>query len=142
MAFIDFLYYAGMFLETKPISTYSKEEIEAAKSRYENAISVSIKGTGAVILKREVKDIFINGYNQNIMRLHQANHDLQILIGYYACAQYVCGYLTKNKGGISKLLKAVNEEYQNEKQMYKLNKLASVLDKHIEVSVQEAVYRL
>ena len=41
-----------------------------------------------------------------------------------------------------KLLKAVNEECQNKKQMHKLNKLASVLDKHREVSVQEAVYRL
>ena len=28
----------------------------------------------------------------------------------YACAQYVVGYLTKNEAGISKLLKAVNDQ--------------------------------
>ena len=76
------------------------------------------------------------------MRLHKANHDLQICIDHYACAQYVCGYLTKNKSGISKLLKSVNEECNDLKEIDKLNALASVLDKHREVSIQEAVYRL
>ena len=76
------------------------------------------------------------------MRLHQANHDFQMVIDHYACAQYVCGYLTKNESGMSKLLRAVNEEGSNLKQMDKLNKLSAVLDKHREVSVQEAVYRL
>ena len=76
------------------------------------------------------------------MTLHLAIHDIQIVIDQYAAAQYVCGYLTKNEEGISKLLKAVNEESENLKQMDKLNKLATVLDKHREVSVQEAVYRI
>ena len=60
----------------------------------------------------------------------------------YAAAQYICGYLTKNESGMSKLLKAVNEETTNLKQVDKLNALASVLDKHREVSIQEAIYRL
>ena len=43
---------------------------------------------------------------------------------------------------MSKLLRAVNEESNNLKQVDKLNALASVLDKHREVSIQEAIYRL
>ena len=43
---------------------------------------------------------------------------------------------------MSRLLKAVNEETNNLKQVDKLNALASVLDKHREVSIQEAIYRL
>ena len=39
-------------------------------------------------------------------------------------------------------LKAVNEESNNLKEIDKLNALASILDKHREVSIQEAVYRL
>ena len=31
------------------------------------------------------------------MRLFKSNHDLQICIDQYACAQYICGYLTKNE---------------------------------------------
>ena len=95
-----------------------------------------------VVLKREVKDIFINGFNKKIMRLFKANHDLQICIDQYSVAQYICGYITKNESGMSKLLKAVNEETTSFKQIDKLNALASVLDKHREVSIQEAVYRI
>ena len=76
------------------------------------------------------------------MKLHKANHDLQICIDQYSCAQYICGYLTKNENGISKLLKAVNDETLGLGQMDRLNALASVLDKHREVSIQEAIYRL
>jgi hypothetical protein len=130
-----------MFIDEKPLPEYSPEETKCAKLRYYDALSASIRGTGAVLMKREVKDIFTNGYNKNIMRL-QANHDFQMVIDAYACAQYVCGYLTKNESGISKLLQAVNEECDNLKQMERLNKLSAILDKHREVSVQEAVYRL
>ena len=113
-----------------------------AKERYLNALSASIQGTASVFLKRKVKDIFVNAYNKKIMAIFQANHDLQICIDQYSCAQYICGYLTKNEAGLSKLLKAVNEETTNLNQIGRLNALAAVLDKHREVSIQEAIYRL
>ena len=131
-----------MFTTDKSLKDCTNQEKENAKSRYLNAISAGIQGRAAVILKRDVKDLFVNGYNTKIMKLHKANHDLQICIDQYSVAQYICGYLTKNESGISRLLKAVNEETSNLKQMEKLNALASVLDKHREVSIQEAVYRL
>ena len=131
-----------MFKGNKALEEYDEVEKNEAKSRYLDAISASVRGTGIVVLKRKVTDIFVNGYNTNIMRLHKANHDLQICIDHYACAQYICGYLTKNESGISKLLKSVNEECNNLKEIDKLNALATVLDKHREVSIQEAVYRL
>ena len=87
-----------MFNYEKELNACSHEEIEAAKVRYYNALSISIRGTGSVFLKRKVKDIFTNGYNMNIMRLHEANHDFQVVIDQYACEQYVCGYLQ----GVSK----------------------------------------
>ena len=100
-----------MFEEEKP--QYSQQEIKAATQRYYNALSASIEGTGAVLIKREVKDLFTNGCNKNIRRLHQSNHDFQVVTDQYACAQYVCGYLTKNESGMSKVLKSVNEESNN-----------------------------
>ena len=142
MNFLEFLFEVGMFEAEQDSANFDENDINNAKERYYNAISVSVKGTGSVFLKREVKDIFTNGYNRFIMILHVANHDIQPVIDQYACAQYVCGYLTKNEAGISKLLKAVNDESNNLRQMDKLNKLAAILDKHREVSVQEAVYRI
>ena len=110
MDFLEFIRQVGMFLEIKPIDAYTEEEIKTAKDRYLNSISMSVKGTGKIFLKRKVKDMFTNGYNKKFMRLHLANHDIQLVIDMYCCAQYVCGYLTKNEAGISKLLKAVNDE--------------------------------
>ena len=43
---------------------------------------------------------------------------------------------------MSKLLKAVNDETTHMNKIDNLNALASVLDKHREVSIQEAIYRL
>ena len=140
--FWEFLLQVGMFAESKSLDEYTDEERQSAKVRYLNALSVSIKGTAAVFMKRKVKDLFINGYNKRIMRLFQSNHDIQVCIDQYSCAQYICGYLTKNEAGMSKLLKAVNEETTNLKQLDRLNALAAVLDKHREVSIQEAIYRL
>ena len=81
-----------------------------------------------VFMKRKVRDIFINGYNKKIMRMFKANHDLQICIDQYSCAQYICGYLTKNESGMSKLLKAVDEETKNSAQIDKLNALVLMHD--------------
>ena len=53
----------------------------------------------------------------------------------YACAQYVIGYLTKSESGMSQLLNAVNEQAGDLSNMEILNQLASVLDKHREVSI-------
>ena len=142
LSFWEFLYEAGMFRGNKTLKDCTQTEKQDAKTRYLDAISVSVQGTAIVVLKRKVKDIFVNGYNASIMRLHKANHDLQICIDHYSCAQYICGYLTKNESGISKLLRAVDEECNNLKEIDKLNALASVLDKHREVSIQESIYRL
>ena len=142
MDFWEFLYSTGMFSQDKLMQKYTKNEKQVAKQRYLDALSASVQGTALVFMKRKVKDVFLNGYSKKIMRLFKANHDLQICIDQYSCAQYICGYLTKNESGMSKLLKAVNEEASNLKQIDKLNALASVLDKHREVSIQEAIYRL
>ena len=90
-----------MFEENKQLQDYTENERIKAKTRYYNAVSVSIQGSAMVFMKRKVRDIFINGYNKKIMRMFKANHDLQICIDQYSCAQYICGYLTKNESGMS-----------------------------------------
>ena len=52
------------------------------------------------------------------------------------------GYLTKSESGMSQFLKAVNEQAGSISNMEVVNKLAAVLDKHREVGIQEAIYRL
>ena len=66
-------------------------------------------------MKRKVGDIFVNGYNTNIMRMFKANHDLQPCIDQYACA-HICGYLTKNEVDRSNLSR-FNRSFQVFKNM-------------------------
>ena len=142
MTFYDFLYEVGMFDENIDISRTDEKEMKKAKKRYILALSSGIRGRAVVLLKREVKDIFVNGYCKEIMRLHLANIDIQICIDPHAVTQYILGYLMKNEAGQSRLLKAIDIETNSLSQMEKLNALSSVLDKHREVSCQEAVYRI
>ena len=76
------------------------------------------------------------------MPLLQANHDIQYIVDHFAVANYITSYLTKNESGISKLLKTVEEECKEMNKVKKLNKFATILDKHREVSIQETIYRL
>ena len=131
-----------MFEIDKDLCDYDATEIEHAKKTYILALSAGVKGTGSVFLKRSTKDIFTNNFNPNLMLIHDANHDVQMVVDQYACAQYVCGYLTKNEAGMSSLLKNINDNANDLGQMTLLNKLATVLDKHREVSIQEATYRM
>ena len=60
MEFYEFLCEAGMFKQNKFFEYFSPEEKLEAKQRYLDAISASVQGTATIVLKRSVKDIFIN----------------------------------------------------------------------------------
>ena len=85
-------------------------EKEEARERYLNAISSSIQGSAIIILKREVKDVFVNAYNKQVMNLFKSNMDLQICIDPYAAGQYILNYVNKAEAGTTKLARAINEE--------------------------------
>ena len=78
--FIEFLFNVGMFTGKKTINQYTKEEKQAAYERYLNALSVSVRGTGAIFLKRNPKDVLTNNFNRRLMSVHKANHDIQVVI--------------------------------------------------------------
>ena len=74
-----------------------------------------------MFLRRQVNDIFVNGYSKVIMNLHNANHDVQIVVDPYTVGQYILGYVTKSESGKSRLLKAVNDETKSLKEMDRIN---------------------
>ena len=96
-----------------------------------------------VFLQRDCKDVFTNNYNERVLQLHQANIDCSYITDEYQCAAYILSYLTKNEAGMSKLLKAVEEEAATYGKSIddKLTSFARVLDNSREVSIQEIVYR-
>ena len=80
LSFIQFLHEVGMFSEDKSLERYTNKEKNLAYERYMRALSASIRGTGSIFLKRNTKDILTNNFNRRIMGVHQANHDIQIVV--------------------------------------------------------------
>ena len=78
--FLEFLFNVGMFQENKRIQQLSESDKKAGYQRYLNALSVSVRGTGAIFLKRKPKDVLTNNFNRRLMSVHKANHDIQIVI--------------------------------------------------------------
>ena len=80
LSFIEFLHEVGMFVIEKKLENYSVKEKNDAYQRYLNALAASVRGTGAVFLKRETKDVFTNNFNGKLMGFHKANHDIQMVV--------------------------------------------------------------
>jgi hypothetical protein len=78
--FFQFLFDVGMFEGGKNIENLSIKEKTDGYQRYLNALSASVRGTGAIFLKRNPKDVLTNNFNRRIMGVHKANHDIQIVI--------------------------------------------------------------
>ena len=97
LTFFEFLLAAGMFDTSKNIQEYSWKEKQDAKQKYLNALSVSFGGIAKVFSKRKVRDIFVNGFNNKITRIFQANHDIQICLDPYAAVSWQLYYKIHNK---------------------------------------------
>ena len=141
MTFEDFLFEVGMFRDER--TRDDPIEIEQARKRYLTALRCEVKSSGMVVLKRNTSDIFTNNFNKMLIKLHQANQDIQYISDEYAVAEYITNYLTKNESGLSSLLKNINDEAlkEGENVLVTIKKLGKALDKGREMSVQEAIYR-
>ena len=141
MDFYQFLYEVGMFDEDSLPTDESKQQL--AKSRYLTALRCEVKTSGLLLMKRSTKDVFINNYCNSLVPILNANHDIQYITCEHTVAQYISGYCTKNEGGITQLLKKINDEAlaTGEASKDSLRKLRQAMDKGREVSIQEGIYR-
>ena len=140
-SFREFLHEVGMFREGVDIN--DDEEMEYARERYLTALKCDVKSTGLVLLKRNTEDIFTNNYNSFLIKIFQANMDIQYICDEYAVAEYICNYLTKNETAMSSLLRNINDEATRggEHLSKTIKKIGKTLDKGRELSIQEAIYR-
>ena len=143
MDFSDFLFEVGMF-ENNQSSKDDVEKLQKAKARYLTALRCEVKKSGLLLLKRNPKDVFTNNFNKDLISLQQSNMDVQYITDEYAVCEYISNYCTKNEGGLSTLLKSINDEAiaNGEGSLETIRQLAKALDRGREVSIQESIYRL
>ena len=124
-----YLFEVGMFREGKQFD--DPQEIKIARQRYLTALRCEVKSSGTLLLRRNTQDIFTNNFNKVLIKLHQANQDIQYISDQYAVAEYICNYLTKNEAGLSSLLKNINDEAikDGENVLMTIKKLGKALEK-------------
>ena len=120
------------------------ERASIAEESYMEAIKwfKTKNGQPAVILKREVSEIFINNYNSVLMQAWEANLDVQLVTSVLTCVFYVASYVSKPEKTLGDLLKAVSKSGQHLGAKASMRSVAKKFLSHREVCAQEAVYRL
>ena len=80
---------------------------------YHYALSVCRNGT-KVVLKRELKDIFVNNYNAHWMMAWDGNMDIQPCFDYFSVITYMTDYVCKAEKKTTELLKDVKKAKKKE----------------------------
>ena len=86
-----------MFPKDKDVT--DKDALAKAKERYFTALRCEVKSSGMLVLKRDPCDIFTNNFNKNLLQIHRANQDVQLIFEAYAVVEYVSDYCTKDESG-------------------------------------------
>ena len=98
----------------------------------------------SVFIRRHPKDIRVNAFNKQILRLFGSNMDIQFILDPYGCVHYIVNYISKSYRGVSKLMrdaiKDVRKGYTDN--IRRLKVVGQVFLNCSEVSAQEAVYIL
>ena len=125
-----------------PINLQASREI-LRSAVYHYALSVCKCGT-KVVLRRELKDIFVNNYNAHWMISWDGNMDIQPCLDYFSVITYMTDYVCKAETKTTEVLKHVKkikkkENVSNRDMMYAL---AQAYLTNREMGECEAYYKL
>jgi hypothetical protein len=115
--------------------------IDVDHKPYMDALKVSARGS-VVVLKRRVKERYINNYNPEFLSAWNANIDIQFCHNVYAVCTYISDYVGKDESGITEMLRETLKKNRNTSQETLLKSLKQTYMTHRQIGLSEAVYRL
>ncbi|KAL6484420.1 hypothetical protein MHYP_G00064660 [Metynnis hypsauchen] len=102
----------------------------------------SLSTSSLVIMEREPKDCWVNGYNPLLLRAWDANMDIQFILNPYSCIMYILSYISKAEHEMSDYLKRVMKDTcPSSSESETMKQVMQAYSKNREVSAQEAVAR-
>ncbi|KAL6491535.1 hypothetical protein MHYP_G00018800 [Metynnis hypsauchen] len=102
----------------------------------------SLSTSSLVIMEREPKDCWVNGYNPLLLRAWDANMDIQFILNPYSCIMYILSYISKAEYEMSDYLKRVMKDTcPSSSESETMKQVMQAYSKNREVSAQEAVAR-
>ncbi|XP_033758253.1 uncharacterized protein LOC117340598 [Pecten maximus] len=95
-------------------------------------------------IKRQPGSENINPYNPDLLRVWNANMDIQLVGSVYGAAKYVCSYICKPESDeVSKCVReAVSKLPSNSSTMKQLSTIGNVFLTHRQLSAQEAAFKM
>ena len=94
-----------------------------------------------VLYKRKPNETMISPYNPILLKLWQANMNLQFVCGIYGLVVYLSEYVCKSEHYMSELMKKASKEAGNQTIADQLKPVGKVFVDHREVSIHEAIKR-
>ncbi|XP_076838347.1 uncharacterized protein LOC143483367 [Brachyhypopomus gauderio] len=104
----------------------------------------SLTRSSVIMMKRQPKDAWVNGYNKHLLRAWNANIDIQYILNPYSCVMYILSYISKAEHEMSDYLKRIvaDTNQANTSDRDEMKQIMQAYSKNREVSVQEAVARV
>ena len=110
---------------------------------YINAIKKNVKHGSTVLLKRDIDEIRVNNFNPEWAEAWDANHDIQIVLDYFAAITYITDYWAKPDEGITKELREAAALLKSEPdQQKRCQQMANIFMSHRQMSESEAYYKI
>ena len=75
---------------------------------YMSALQTCSKGN-CIVMKRAPSETWINNYNPDVLKIWQANMDIQYVLDPYACVMYIASYMVKGERAMTELLTHVSK---------------------------------
>lgn len=110
---------------------------------YQDAHS-TLASRNTVVFKRGIPDIWVNPYNEHLLKAWNGNIDIQPVLDPYSCIMYIVSYISKAERELGDVLRKAQEEAQegNMEPVKQLRKLGNVYINARELSIMEAIYRV
>ena len=96
-----------------------------------------------IVMKRRPIDCWVNGYNVHLLRVWNANMDIQFVLDEYCCIAYMLSYISKPEHEMTQTLNQVICEVRKKdvNERDEMKQIMQAYSKHREVSTQESVAR-
>ena len=110
------------------------------EDEYLKIISTTERGK-VLLLKRDVRERFINPYNPEWITAWIANMDIQLALDPYAIISYIVSYVSKDESGMTQFLKEALQATMSATLNERLKALKIAYLNHRQIGASEAVYR-
>ena len=117
------------------------ETFDMRNEKYTEALTTTSHGY-AVILERDIEEIFTNNYNAEWIKAWSGNMDIVICMDYFGVITYITDYYMKDESGTLKLIEEVLERSNDDPIKVKLRLVKNLFLTHRQVGESEAYYKL